>query len=120
MGQGRELGLQLRHWLDQGHTALNSGHALANALCDGLGEQELLKGPVRDLGSRPLFLQLLRQSGATQRSNLVSLKQQLATTYSPSVLAELLDLLEAVTGQELDRSDLQQGPDPSEHPQEMP
>jgi membrane associated rhomboid family serine protease len=120
MGQGRELGLQLRHWLDQGRTALNSGHALANALCDGLGEQELLKGPVRDLGSRPLFLQLLRQSGATQRSNLVSLKQQLATTYSPSVLAELLDLLEAVTGQELDRSDLQQGPDPAEHPQEIP
>lgn len=118
MGQGRELGLQLRHWLHQGRSPLDSGHALANALCDGLGDQELLKGPVRDLGSRPLFLQLLRQSGAAQRSNLASLQQQLATTYSPAVLAELLDLLEAVTGQELDRPDLQQGPEPSEAPLE--
>ena len=68
---------------------------------DALGAEERLKGPVRDLASQPLFLQALRQSGASQRSSLAALQQQLAHTYSPAVLAELLDLLEAVTGRAL-------------------
>jgi hypothetical protein len=73
-------------------------------LVDALGADERLKGPVRDLGSQPLFLQALRQSGAAQCSSLATLQQQLSATYSPAVLAELLDLLEAVTGQALPRA----------------
>lgn len=72
-------------------------------LVDALGAEERLKGPVRDLGSQPLFLQALRQDGAAQRSSLAALQQQLTATYSPAVLAELLDLLEAVTGVALPR-----------------
>lgn len=72
-------------------------------LVDALGAEERLKGPVRDLGSQPLFLQALRQDGAAQRSSLAALQQQLTATYSPAVLAELLDLLEAVTGVTLPR-----------------
>ena len=67
-------------------------------LIDALGADERLKGPVRDLASQPLFLQALRQAGAAQRSSLAALHQQLTATYSPAVLAELLDLVEAVTG----------------------
>jgi len=76
---------------------------VTNVLVDALGADERLKGPVRDLGSQLLFLQALGQSGAAQRSSLSALQQQLAATYSPAVLAELLDLLEAVTGVELAR-----------------
>lgn len=107
MGQGRDLGLQLRHWLEPGGTGLiHSPARLANALCDGLGENQSLRGPVRDLGSRPLFLQLLHQQGAARASSLSALQQQLAQTYSPAVLGELLDLLEAACDVELERPSL--------------
>lgn len=103
MGQGRQLGTHLRRWLDRDSPGPSGGLVVANVLVDALGADERLKGPVRDLGSQPLFLQALRQSGAAQRSSLATLRQQLAATYSPAVLCELLDLLEAVTGQVLPR-----------------
>jgi len=78
--------------------------AVANVLIDALGAEERLKGPVRDLASQPLFLQALRQSGASQRSSLAALQQHLTTTYSPAVQAELLDLLEAASGIALPRT----------------
>lgn len=102
-GKGRELGLQLRAWLAAGGSGLDNGQALGNRLVDGLGAEESLKGPVRDLASQRLLLEALQQSGTRQRSALANLSQQLAHTYSPAVLAELLDLLEAATGLPLER-----------------
>jgi membrane associated rhomboid family serine protease len=105
-GKGRELGLQLRAWLEAGTAGLDSGQAIGNRLVDALGADEALKGPVRDLASQRLLLQVLRQSGASQRSALASLSQQLSQTYSPAVWNELQDLLEAATGVVLPRPEL--------------
>lgn len=122
MGQGRALGLQLRRWLDEGHSGLiQSAAALSNALCDGLGDQQELRGPIRDLGSRPLFLQVLRQQGAAKATSLAALRQQLAETYSPAVLAELEDLIEAASGLSLPRPPHPEGPPtPSAPPKPAP
>lgn len=98
MGTGRQLGLQLRGWLEAGVLDLDNGTALANRLIDGLGAEAWLSGPVRDLAAQPLLRQVLRQRGGAQRSALDSLRQQLEGTYAPRVLAELLELLEAASG----------------------
>jgi len=98
MGTGRDLGLQVRGWLEAGVLDLDNGTALANRLIDGLGAEVWLSGPVRDLAAQPLLRQVLRQRGGAQRSALESLRQQLERTYAPRVLAELLELLEAASG----------------------
>jgi membrane associated rhomboid family serine protease len=110
LGQGHQLGAHLRRWLEQGSPAPLSGVVLANVLVDALGAEEQLKGPVRDLANQPLFVQLLRQQGGSRQSSLMALRQQLASTYSPSVLAELDDLLAAATGEPLER---QPAPEPA-------
>lgn len=101
MGQGRELGEQLRQWLNREPEALRSGRAIGNRLIDALGANELLKGPIRDLAAQPLLLQVLHGEGARQTTALASLRQQLAAVYAPVVLVELEDLLAAATGQPL-------------------
>ena len=98
MGTGRELGLQVKGWLEAGVLDLDNRTALANRLIDGLGAEVWLSGPVRDLAAQPLLRQVLRQRGGAQRSALESLRQQLERTYAPRVLAELLELLEAASG----------------------
>ena len=97
MGIGRDLGLQLRQWI-AGGLDLNGSPALANRLIDALGAEPTLRGPLRDLAAQPLTLRVLRLRGAEQQAALQALRQLLAETYSPRVLAELLDLLEAATG----------------------
>jgi membrane associated rhomboid family serine protease len=98
MGIGRDLGLQLRAWIHNG-LDLSASPALANRLIDALGAQSSsLRGPVRDLAAQPLTLRTLRLKGAEQQAALQALHQLLAETYSPQVLAELLDLLDAATG----------------------
>jgi hypothetical protein len=101
MGQGRDLGVQLRHWLSTEPEALRSGRAISNRLIDALGAHEQLKGPIRDLAARPLLLQVLHGDGAQRSTALVSLRQQLAAVYAPAVLQELLDLLAAASGEAL-------------------
>ena len=101
MGVGRTLGLQLRAWLEADPEGLRQSRALTNRLMDALGAEESLRGPVRDLASQPLLLQVLHSQGASRRSALASLSQQLHQTYAPAVLAELLDLLEAATGESI-------------------
>ena len=98
MGVGRDLGQQLRRWLEQDPQALRQSRALTNRLMDGLGAEESLRAPVRDLASQPLLLQVLHSQGAQQRSALSSLRQQLHRTYAPAIERELLELLEAATG----------------------
>jgi len=105
---GRRLGLQLRDWLQQEPDRLRSGTAIANRLIDALGANDSLRGPIRDLTSRPLLLQALHSKGASRQAAVGGLSQQLAQTYAPAVLNELLALLEAATGEELDR----EGPEP--------
>ena len=61
MGVGRDLGHQLRRWLEQDPQALRQSRALTNRLMDGLGAEESLRAPVRDLASQPLLLQVLQQ-----------------------------------------------------------
>jgi len=101
MGQGRDLGVQLRHWLSTEPEALRSGRAISNRLIDALGAHEQLKGPIRDLAARPLLLQVLHGDGAQRSTALVSLRQQLEAVYAPAVLQELLDLLAAASGEAL-------------------
>lgn len=101
MGQGRDLGVQLRHWLSTEPEALRSGRAISNRLIDALGAHEQLKGPIRDLAARPLLLQVLHGDGAQRQTALVSLRQQLAAIYAPAVLQELVELLAAATGESL-------------------
>lgn len=115
-GKGRELGLQLRAWLQAQPEGLRSGPALSNRLMDALGAEEGLKAPIRDLAGQALLLQVLHSQGARQRSALSSLQQQLAATYAPAVLQELLDLLEAATGVEMPRPGLTPTAIPSPSP----
>ena len=98
MGVGRDLGHQLRRWLEQDPEALRQSRALTNRLMDGLGAEESLRAPLRDLASQPLLLQVLHSQGAQRQSALSSLRQQLGRTYAPAIERELLDLLEAATG----------------------
>ena len=98
MGVGRDLGQQLRRWLEQDPAALRQSRALTNRLMDGLGAEESLRAPVRELASQPLLLTLLHSQGVQQQSALSSLRQQLSRTYAPAIERELLDLLEAATG----------------------
>jgi membrane associated rhomboid family serine protease len=98
MGVGRDLGHQLRRWLEQDPDALRQSRALTNRLMDGLGAEESLRAPLRDLASQPLLLQVLHSQGAQRQSALSSLRQQLGRTYAPAIERELLDLLEAATG----------------------
>ena len=95
---GRSLGLQLRRWLEQEPERLRTGTAIANRLIDALGADDSLRGPIRDLTSRPQLLQALHSQGASQQAAVASLSQQLAQTYAPAVFHQLVDLLEAATG----------------------
>ena len=73
MGKGEQLGQQLRAWNEAGLLDLEHPTALANRLIDGLGAEEWLKGPIRDLASQPLLRQVLRQpDGGTRHSALFS------------------------------------------------
>ena len=95
---GRRLGLQLRQWIEAEPERLRSGTAIANRLIDALGSDDNLRGPIRDLTSRPQLLQALFSQGASQQAAVSSLSLQLAQTYAPAVLQQLLALLEAATG----------------------
>ncbi|MFM7651777.1 MAG: rhomboid family intramembrane serine protease [Vulcanococcus sp.] len=98
---GRRLGLQLRAWIEAEPERLRSTTAIANRLIDALGADDSLRVPIRDLTSRPQLLQALHSQGASRKAAVSSLSQQLAQTYAPAVLGELLALLEAATGEEL-------------------
>lgn len=97
MGPGRRVGLQLKAWLDRQAFDLTNGAALSNHLIDALGADERFRGPLRDLAFQPLFRQALTQRGSSQRAALDQLNAALADTYTPAVLQELQDLLEAAT-----------------------
>ena len=97
MGKGRELGLKLREWIEAGTLPLEHSSGLANRMVDLLGADDALKAPIRDLASQPLLLRALGQRGGSQRSAIQSLLSDLSRTYSPPVMEELLDLIEAAT-----------------------
>jgi membrane associated rhomboid family serine protease len=100
---GRRLGLQLRQWMEAEPERLRTGTAIANRLIDALGADDRLRGPIRDLTSRPQLLQALHSQGASRQAAVTSLSQQLAQTYAPAVLGELLALLETATGEAFPR-----------------
>ena len=97
-GPGRQLGLELRRWLDLEPERLRSSQAIANRLIDALGADDSLRGPIRDLSSRPQLLQALHGQGTSRQAAVSNLAGQLEQTYAPTVLRQLLDLLEAATG----------------------
>lgn len=98
MGPGRSVGRQLKAWLHSQAFDVTAGSALANRLIDALGDDEALRGPLRDLASQPLFRKLLLQNGSGQRATLDELNKRLTATYTPAVLQELQALLEEATG----------------------
>lgn len=96
MGKGGEIGARLHRWVEDGSASRFSHQALLGRMLDDLGADTSLQGPLRDLALRPLFLQSLRQERlALRQSAALSLSRELADTYAPRVLDELLDLLEA-------------------------
>jgi len=99
LGIGRRLGEALALWLESDDGGLANGVALGNRFVDLLGSEAGLSGPVRDLARRPLLQQALRSQGLARRAALRALASDLALTYSPAVLAELLDLLAAGLGE---------------------
>lgn len=99
MGTGHRLGLRLGEWLAVGSAGLENGTALGNRLCDLLGADQALAGPLRDLARRPLLQQVLQSRGVARRSALLTLVNDLESTYTPAVLAELVALLEAALGE---------------------
>lgn len=102
MGKGREIGAQLHAWLAEGDREPLQGRVLEGILLDALGSDPRLRGPLRDLALQPLLVKLLQEtSPAVRCSMLDTLAQDLQDTYAPGVLAELLDLLEAATGQQV-------------------
>ena len=98
MGIGRSLGLALAGWLEAGSPGLDNGVALGNRLVDGLGADQTLAGPLRDLARRPQLRQALASSGTVRRAALSALVVDLRSTYAPAVLAELVELLEVGLG----------------------
>ena len=100
MGTGRRLGLGLAEWLAGGTASLANGTALGNRLSDLLGADQSLAGPLRDLARRPLLHQALNSSGLARRTALQALVADLRQTYTPAVLGELVDLLEAALGEQ--------------------
>lgn len=98
MGSGRSVGRQLKAWLHSQAFDVRAGSALVNRLLDALGDDEALRGPLRDLASQPLFRKLLLENGSGQRATLDELNKRLAATYTPAVLQELQALLEEATG----------------------
>lgn len=118
MGSGRRMGLQLKAWLNSQAFDVNHGAALGNRLIDALGDDDFLRGPLKDLASQPLFRQVLQQRDRGQRLTLDQLDHRLAATYSPAVLKELRELLEAATDLTLVRAqpnaEVDQGPDRQE------
>lgn len=99
MGIGRRLGEALATWVASDHGALENGVALGHRFVDLLGADTFLAAPVRDLARRPAFQQALRARGLARRTALRSLIDDLALTYTPAVMAELLELLEAGLGE---------------------
>ena len=100
MGKGREIGLQLRDWLDRADRQPLQARLLQGWLLDALGEETRLAGPLRDLAHQPLFLKLLQEpSSAVRRSLVEALRQELQGIYAAPALLELADLLEAVSAQ---------------------
>lgn len=95
MGTGRDLGRQLGDALREGTLPADNGRALANRFGDWLGADRSLEAPLRDLASRPRLRQALASQGLARRRALSDLADELAQTYTPRVLAELLALLEA-------------------------
>lgn len=99
MGVGREIGEQVRQWVGSGELNSLPPQALVNRLIDAAGPTRRLHGPLQDLGRQPLFLQFLReQQPARARATLQALTSELAEIYSPVVLSELVQLLEAAIG----------------------
>ena len=92
MGVGHDLGEQLNRWLAADPTGLRQSRALTNRLMDALGANDGLRGPIRDLASQPLLLQVLHSQGAEQQSALASLTAQLRATYAPAVLLSLIHI----------------------------
>ena len=104
MGSGTSIGIGLRQAREAGQLTPLRPNALIGRMLDGLGDEPGLRGPLRDLASRPLFLQLLGEAPqAERRAAALTLHQELADTYAPRVLAELIDLVEAAAGLELPR-----------------
>jgi len=101
IGIGHFLGLKLREWIESEPERLRNGVAIANLLIDSLGENDSLRGPIRDLTSHPLLLQALYSKGASQKAALGSLSKQLAQTYTPAVLHQLIALVEAATSRKV-------------------
>ena len=99
MGIGREIGEQVKYWSSSGDLINLPPHALANRLIDAAGSSLRLRGPLHALGLDPLFQQLLKETRpAKSRTLLQSLTSELAELYTPSILAELSDLLAAASG----------------------
>jgi len=104
MGSGTSIGAGLRQAREEGQLASLHSGALIGRMLDGLGDDVSLRGPLRDLASRPLFLRLLGEAPPSERqAAALALSQELADTYTPRVLAELLDLIEAAAALELPR-----------------
>ncbi len=104
MGSGTSIGVGLRQAREAGQLTPLRPNALIGRMLDGLGDDVSLRGPVRDLATRPLFLRLLGEAPQSERrAAALTLSQELADTYAPRVLAELLDLIEAAAGLELAR-----------------
>ena len=99
MGIGREIGEQVHQWVNSGELNNLPRQALVNRLIDAAGASRRLHGPLQDLGRQPLFLQLLReQQSANARATLQVLTAELGEIYSPGILTELVQLLEAAIG----------------------
>lgn len=99
MGIGREIGEQVRQWVESGELINLPPQALVNRLIDAAGPSRRLHGPLQDLGRQPLFLQLLQQQQpARAHATLQALTSELTETYSPLVLTELVQLMEAAIG----------------------
>ena len=100
MSTGRNLGLLLRRWLAEGVVDPSRPQAIANRLIDALGEDDRLKGPLRDLLSRPHFSQVVLRGGPSRRTALESLAAELRQVYATPVWSELCELLAVASGQE--------------------
>ncbi|MEB3275744.1 MAG: rhomboid family intramembrane serine protease [Cyanobacteriota bacterium] len=99
MGQGRAIGELVLRWQLNGDLEGLDGQQLGNRLLDAAGDDQRLRGALRDLGQHPLFRQLLQaRSEAQRRTMLHNLSGHLAEVYNPAILAELDDLLGVVTG----------------------
>ena len=95
---GKQLGLRLRLWLLEKGSTCHSNQAIVAWFMDAIGDDDLLRAPLKDIGSQHSLLQALLRDGAQQILAVNRLREYIEHTYARRAKEELFGMIEAATG----------------------